>query len=273
MHCMHPAPLTDSVAAMPDPIRPARVVLRVADVERSAAFYRDIVGLEIATLGLDDGTLRAPGGDVLLELHRAEDPAARAPARAAGLFHTAFLYPDRAALGAALRRAAAHGVALTGASDHLVSEALYLDDPDGHGIELYRDRPREQWPPPAPGQRVAMDTIPLDLGPLLDEGDVTQDATGVVVGHVHLKVADVEAAVAFWTDLGMDLMARFGAQAAFLASGGYHHHIGANTWHSAGATLGPAAAPGLDAVVLKVEAPAAAGEATTPDGVRIVLEA
>lgn len=257
---------------MPEPIHPARVILRVADVEHSAAFYRDTVGLEIATLDLDAGTLRAPGGEVLLELRRAEDPAARVPERAAGLFHTAFLYPDRRALGAALRRVAASGVALTGASDHLVSEALYLHDPDGHGIELYRDRPREEWPAPAPGQRVAMDTIPLDVGSLLDEDDVTRDATGVVVGHVHLKVADVERAVEFWTGLGMDLMARFGAQAAFLASGGYHHHIGANTWHSAGAALGPAAAPGLDAVVLRVADAALVGERTTPDGVLIVLE-
>lgn len=261
---------------MHEPIRPARVILRVADVERSAAFYRDVVGLEIATLDLDAGTLRAPepGGATLLELRRADDPAARAPRRATGLFHTAFLFPGRPALGAALRRAATAAVPLTGASDHLVSEALYLDDPDGHGIELYCDRPREDWPPPAPGQAVAMDTLPLELGPLLDEDHIGAPADGVVVGHVHLRVADVGAAVDFWTQtIGLDLMARLGQQAAFLASGGYHHHIGANTWSSAGAAPEPASSPGLDAVVMHVEDPAIAGEHRTPDDLRIVLEA
>lgn len=261
---------------MTDPIRPKRVVLRVSDVERSAAFYRDVVGLEVQRLDLDGAALRAPeaGGATLLELRRAEDPAARVPPRATGLFHTAFLYPGRAALGAALRRAARARVPLTGASDHLVSEALYLDDPDGHGIELYRDRPREEWPAPAaPGDRVAMATLPLDVGPLLDEPDVTAPADGVVVGHVHLKVGDVEDAVAFWTqDVGLDLMARFGPQAAFLASGGYHHHIGANTWSSAGAPPAPPSGPGLDAVVLHVDDAAAAGRRTTPDGIAILLE-
>jgi len=151
-----------------------------------------------------------------------------------------------------------------------VSEALYLDDPDGHGIELYRDRPREQWPEPDPGEKVKMDTVPLDLGPLLDADPVDAPADGVIVGHVHLKVADVEAAVRFWTDtIGMELMARFGDQAAFLSSAGYHHHIGANTWHSAGAGPEPAEGAGLDAVVLHGERP---GGLRSPDGVTIVVE-
>jgi len=252
-----------------DPIRPARVVLRVSDVERSAAFYRDVVGLEVAELDLDAGALRAPGGETLLELRRAERPG-RAVQRATGLFHTAFLFPDRAGLGAALRRTARARVPLTGASDHLVSEALYLDDPDGHGIELYRDRPRAEWPQPDPGQKVKMATLPLELGPLLDEPDVAGAAHGVVVGHVHLKVAEIDAAVQFWTrDAGLELMTRFGAQAAFLASGGYHHHIGANTWMSGGAPPEPRDGPGLDAVVLHAEETA---ELTSPEGIAIRLE-
>lgn len=255
----------------PAPIRPARVVLRVADVERSATFYADLVGLEVAELGLDAGSLRAPGGETLVELRRAEDPGLRPPARATGLFHSAFLYETRAALGAALRRAAAAQIPLTGASDHLVSEALYVRDPDGHGIEIYRDRPEEEWPPAPPGQRVAMDTLPLDVGTLLDEDEIDARPEGVVLGHVHLRVADIPAAIAFWTEeIGLELMATFGPQAAFLASGGYHHHIGANTWSSAGAGPEPATGPGLDAVVL--HAPQAA-EHTSPDGVRVVLEA
>jgi catechol 2,3-dioxygenase len=257
-----------------DPIHPARVVLRVSDVEQSVAFYRDVVGLEVAALDLDAAALRAPepGGPTLLELKRATRPGP-AVRRATGLFHTAFLYPDRAALGAQLRRLAAARAVLTGASDHLVSEALYLDDPDGHGIELYRDRPREQWPAPGPGAKVAMDTLPLDLGPLLEEGAGDTPADGVVVGHVHLKVADVAAAVDFWTQqAGLELMTRFGAQAAFLASGGYHHHIGANTWMSGGAGPEPSDGVGLDAVVMRVDDPAQARTLTSPDGVPIVFE-
>ncbi len=252
---------------MTDPIRPARVALRVSDVERSAAFYAEIVGLEVVQANRDAAALRAPGGETLLMLRRAEQPG-RVVRNASGLFHTAFLYPGRAALGDALQRIAQTRTPLTGASDHLVSEAIYLDDPDGHGIELYRDRPRDEWPPPAPGEKVAMDTLPLALEPLLEEA--AGDASGVVVGHVHLKVADVQAAVDFWSaDVGMELMTRFGHQAAFLASGGYHHHIGANTWHSAGAAAEPAEAPGLDAVVLHADH---AEELRSPDGVSIVLE-
>jgi catechol 2,3-dioxygenase len=260
---------------VPDPIRPARVVLRVADVERSARFYADLVGLEVATLDLDAAQLRAPGtyGETLVELRRAAQPGLRPPERATGLFHTAFLYPGRPALGAALRRLAAAGAPLTGASDHLVSEALYLRDPDGHGIELYRDRPREEWPEPPPGARVAMDTLPLDVGALLDEDEIDARPDDVVIGHVHLRVADVAAAADFWErEVGLELMARFGAQAAFLASGGYHHHVGVNTWSSAGAGPEPAEGPGLDAVVLRVEDAARAAELRTPDGLPVVLE-
>jgi catechol 2,3-dioxygenase len=252
-----------------DPIRPARVVLRVSDVGRSAAFYEEIVGLEVASADADAAQLTAPGGEVLLELRRAAQPG-RAVRHATGLFHTAFLYPDRARLGAALRRVAESRTPLTGASEHLVSEALYLDDPDGHGIELYRDRPRDEWPPPEqPGDRVKIVSIPLDLEPIIAAAD--GDGTGVIVGHVHLKVADVEPAVDFWTaDVGMDLMTRAGAQAAFLSSGGYHHHIAANTWMTAGASPEPAAGPGLEEVVLHADRDA---ELRTPDGVRIVLAA
>jgi catechol 2,3-dioxygenase len=159
--------------------------------------------------------------------------------------------------------------AFSGASDHLVSEALYLDDPDALGIELYRDRPRDTWPTPDPGERVKMDTLPLDLRALADEAE--GDASGLRIGHVHLKVADVNEAVRFWTqEVGLELMTGWAGQAAFLAADGYHHHIGVNAWYSRGAQLEPASGPGLDGVVLGGTGRSA--QLSTPDGVRVVLE-
>jgi catechol 2,3-dioxygenase len=179
------------------------------------------------------------------------------------------VYPTRGQLGAALLRVARERAAFSGASDHLVSEALYLDDPDALGIELYRDRPRDAWPPPDPGERIKMDTLPLDLNALAAEAE--GDASGVRIGHVHLKVADVEAATEFWTqEVGLELMTGWAGQAAFLAADGYHHHIGANTWYSRGADPEPPEGPGLDAVVLG--ATGRSEELRTPDGLRVVLE-
>jgi catechol 2,3-dioxygenase len=204
----------------------------------------------------------------LLGLHASEAPGP-APQRATGLFHTAFLYPTRGQLGAALLRVARERARFSGASDHLVSEALYLDDPDMLGIELYRDRPRESWPAPEPGERVKMDTLPLDLQALADEAE--GDADGLRIGHVHLKVADVEEAVRFWTrDVGLELMTGWAGQAAFLAADGYHHHIGVNAWYSRGAPPEPASGPGLEGVVLG--GTGRADELRTPDGVRVMLE-
>jgi catechol 2,3-dioxygenase len=248
-----------------------RVALRVSDVGRSADFYARIAGLSAREADADHALLGAPdGGPVRLELRRAERPGP-APRRAAGLFHTALRYPSRPQLAAALRRIAAEHQPLSGASDHLVSEALYLDDPDGLGIELYRDRPREQWPPPGDGERVRMDTLPLDLDDLLASGDgeLPDAAARVDVGHVHLKVADVESAVAFWTgEAGLELMTRFGDDAAFLAADGYHHHIGVNTWLSRGAPLEPPAGPGIDEIILTSDG-AAEADLRTPDGLGV----
>ncbi len=249
----------------------ARVALRVSDVGRSIDWYGRVAGLTLQERENGRATLGAPGdGRVLLELREAERPGT-APRAAAGLFHTAFRYPTRAQLGAALRRAAEGREALTGASDHAVSEALYLDDPDGIGVELYRDRPREEWPQPRPGDRVLMVTEPLDAEGVLAaaEGDLPDAATGVDIGHVHFKVSDVEAAVTFWTqDVGMELMARYGADAAFIADEGYHHHVGANSWYSRGAPLEPGEGPGLDGVAVAGAPPRTL---TTPDGVQIVF--
>jgi catechol 2,3-dioxygenase len=230
-----------------------RVDLRVADVARSSAFYDTIVGPQVSEL---------------LTLRASERPGP-APRRATGLFHTAFVYPTRGQLGAALLRVASERAAFSGASDHLVSEALYLDDPDALGIELYRDRPRETWPAPEPGEKVRMDTLPLDLQALAAEAE--GDSGGVRIGHVHLKVGDVDEAVRFWTqEVGLDLMAGWAGQAAFLAADGYHHHIGVNAWHSRGADPEPPDGPGLDAVV--IGGTGRADELRTPDGLRVVLE-
>jgi catechol 2,3-dioxygenase len=242
-------------------------------VARSSAFYDTIVGPQVSDL---------------LALRESERPGP-APTRATGLFHTAFVYPTRGQLGSALLRVASERAAFSGASDHLVSEALYLDDPDALGIELYRDRPRETWPAPQPGERVRMDTLPLDLRALATEatgrrggrptgepgwragGNAAGDSSGVRIGHVHLKVADVEEAVRFWTDeIGLELMAGWAGQAAFLAADGYHHHVGVNAWHSRGADPEPPEGPGLDAVV--IGGTGRDEELRTPDGLRVVLE-
>jgi catechol 2,3-dioxygenase len=271
----------------------ARVGLRVFDLARSLEFYTAIVGLRVREREDGSATLGAPdGGPVLLTLRRAARPGP-APQHATGLFHTAFRYPTRGGLGAALARLVETRYPLAGASDHLVSEALYLDDPDGLGVELYRDRPRDEWPQPPAGQRVRMDTLPLDLRDVLEsaEGELPESAAGAQVGHVHLKVADVEQAVDFWTEwIGMELMARYGTDAAFLADGGYHHHIGANTWLSKGARREPEEGPGLDEVVIATsggeleglrrrlgEKASSCGDAAletrTPDDVRVIAEA
>jgi catechol 2,3-dioxygenase len=158
--------------------------------------------------------------------------------------------PDRAELARSLQRVAGAGWRLTGASDHLVSEALYLQDPEGNGIEIYRDRPREEWR--RNGDELAMATLPLDLESVLGELDPSERQTngmpgGTTMGHVHLQVADIPAAERFYNRaLGLDVMVRSYPGALFLAAGGYHHHIGLNTWQSEGAPPPPEGSLGLD---------------------------
>lgn len=212
------------------------VHLTVADLDRSLAYYEQAIGLRVHERG--DGTARlGTGGEDLLVL--TEQPGAKPADGYAGLFHFALLVPERAALADWLAHAARDRVPLSGLSDHYVSEAIYLRDPDHHGIEIYADRPREIWEGKV-AQR--MTTLPLDTNDLLQHaggGPFEGLAEGTTMGHVHLSVADVEESVEFYGGLGFDLMARFGDEAAFLATDGYHHHLGANTWQSRAAPYAP----------------------------------
>ena len=224
--------------ALPAETRMGPVELTVSDLDRSLDYYRDSIGLGVREQGAGQASL---GGDSdLLVLQ--EVPGARPAPRNTGLFHFALLVPERRDLAAWLAHAIREEVPLTGVSDHFVSEALYLRDPDEHGIEIYADRPRELWE----GQVARMTTEPLDLENLLGELDDPETEPferlpgGTVMGHVHLQVAEIPETLRFYRDLlGFDLMARYGSQAAFLSAGGYHHHLGGNTWNSAGAAPPP----------------------------------
>ena len=229
------------------------VTLRASDPERQRDFYERAIGLETTA---NDGPVtelrgRDPHPLIRLDASRA---AGKAPVIAphTGLFHTAFRYPDRASLGAAVRRTGELAREFQGASDHGVSEAVYFADPEGNGIELYRDRPFEEWPDAEAG-KVGMFTRPLDLRALVDEAAEPSGATAPDIGHIHLMTADADRALTFWRDsVGLDERQRFGPHAVFLAEGLYHHHLGANSWHSAGAGPAPADSPGLEAFELRL---------------------
>jgi catechol 2,3-dioxygenase len=221
------------------------VHLTVADLDRSVAFYRETIGL--VELAREDGraALGANGTELVVLV---EQPGAKPAPRATGLFHLALRVPSRAELARWLAHAARERIPLDGLSDHFVSEAIYLADPDGHGIEIYADRPREHWQ----GQVARMTTLPLDVAGLLSElddpaGDAFPGlAAGTEMGHVHLQVASIPDAIGFYRDvLGFELMATYGEQAAFLSAGGYHHHVGVNTWNSLGAAPPPPGAAAL----------------------------
>src|SRR5919108_1717739 len=226
------------MASLPPETRMGPVELTVSDLERSLDYYPSAIGLRV--LEQENGRASLGGDSELLVLD--EVPGARPAPRNTGLFHFALLVPERRALASWLSHAIRDQVPLTGVSDHFVSEALYLRDPDAHGIEIYADRPRELWE----GRVERMTTEPLDLENLLSELDDPETEPfeglpgGTVMGHVHLQVADIPETVRFYRDvLGFELMTSLGEQAAFLAAGGYHHHLGANTWNSAGAPPPP----------------------------------
>jgi len=229
------------------------VYLTVSDLERAIAFYQRGLGFQLHRRADGTAHLGAGGPDLLV---LAERPGAKPAPSHTGLYHFAVLVPSRLELAHALQRLADAQIRLQGAADHLVSEAVYLADPDGNGIEIYRDRPRSEWR--YTGSTIQMDSLPLDFSGILAER-VTAAATPLtlnpetIIGHVHLQVADIAASEAFYQGvLGFDLMLRFGPSAGFVSAGGYHHHIGYNTWHSAGAVPPPANAAGLRWFVIEL---------------------
>ena len=247
-----PAPTPDELEHLADSVV-GTVTLRAADLGRQREFYERAIGLEARDEGPTRVELADADGRVLIRLD-SSTASGSAPFSHphTGLFHNAFRYPDRPALGAAVRRTVELAPIFEGASDHGVSDAVYFRDPEGNGVELYRDRPYEEWPVAGEG-RVGMYTRPLDLAALMSEAAEHELPARCDIGHIHLQTADVEATTAFWRDaFGLDERQRFGRQAVFLAEGLYHHHIGANTWHSAGAEPAPADRPGLHAFELRL---------------------
>lgn len=217
---------------LPEGTRVGGVRLQVADLARSIAYYEHTLGMRVLRLDGSVAVLGAERGDrALVELH-GRAGARPAPRRGrTGLYHFAILLPDRASLGRFVRHVGEIG-ARAGSADHLVSESLYLQDPDNLGIEVYADRPRDMWR--RIGRELMMATDPLDMPGLIREaGDApwTGMPEGTVIGHLHLHVGDLAAASAFYSEtLGFDRMVWQYPGALFLAASGYHHHLGTNTW-------------------------------------------
>jgi catechol 2,3-dioxygenase len=238
------SPATEAARGKIDPRTTIGIVhLRVRDLDRVVAFYEESLGLVAKRRDRGSALLGSAEHDlVALEAK----PDARPAHGSTGLYHFAILVPSRADLGASLRRLIASREKLHGASDHGVSEALYLSDPEGNGIEIYRDRPKAEWP--RVGGDIAMTSDPVDLGSLGAEAGASAQprvAAGTVIGHVHLKVSDVADAERFYLEvLGFERVARYDS-ASFLSAGGYHHHIGINSWESRGAAPAPPGSAGL----------------------------
>ncbi len=225
------APQAAPTDRLPDTARLGAVHLTVTDLDRSVAFYQDAIGLRLHRREDPVAAMGAGGEDLLVLV---EEQTARRAGRHAGLYHFALLVPSRAELARSLQRLAVTRTPIDGASDHGISEAIYLPDPDGNGIELAADRPREQWPP--------LDTLtrpaPLDLHGLLatlgDAAPVRHADPATIVGHVHLHVNDIAAARRFYEEVvGFDAMSVL-PNAIFVSVAGYHHHLAYNTWRGTG---------------------------------------
>ncbi|HEV3379165.1 MAG TPA: VOC family protein [Thermoleophilaceae bacterium] len=255
-----------SSATLPATLRLGPVHLTVTDVDRSVQFYERSIGLrthrrdnarsaDVGAGGARSAALGAGGEDLLVLV---EQPDARPAGRHAGLYHFALLHPSRLELARAARRLIATRTPVSGASDHKISEAIYLPDPDGNGVELAADRPRERWGDLSDPTAVGPD--PLDMPGLmvLVEGEEAraEASPDLKVGHLHLHVGDIDRALAFWRDgVGFEVMTRF-PSAAFIAAGGYHHHLGLNTWRGEGVPPQPDGVVGLRHWTILLDDPA-----------------
>jgi catechol 2,3-dioxygenase len=241
-------PAAQGISELPATLRLGAVHLTVTDLDRSVAWYQTALGLRVHRHDVDSAAL-GDGTEEVLVLH--EDSTAKQPGRTSGLYHYALLFPTREELARAALRLAASKTPIQGASDHGTHEALYLPDPDGNGIELAADRPRDQWPSPEE-EFSRGGPNPLDFDALL--ATVGEEQTGLVdaqvrpglrVGHLHLHVGDVATGLGFYRDvLGFEVWAML-PSAAFVSAGGYHHHLGFNTWRGEGAAPMPAGIVGL----------------------------
>lgn len=250
------------------PISVARVGLAAKNADALADYYRKVVGL--SELSRTDGTITLGAAERPLLVIRGDSAARPDDPRSAGLFHTAFLLPTRTDLGRWVKHAIEKRIPVDGASDHLVSEAFYLTDPEGNGIEIYADRARLQWE--WNGTSIKMATLPLDVQGLLRDlpADVPawQEMPGnSVIGHVHLRVGDPVLAEEWWnSEFGLDTVHRLTGSAVFLSSGGYHHHIGANSRASRGAGLREEGRAGLAWVEMQSSPDGAGVERRDPWG-------
>jgi catechol 2,3-dioxygenase len=253
------------------PLRFAAVRLQVADVARSTAFYADRLGFAVIRQTAAEADLGfARGAPPVLTLAASPRPARSEPDRA-GLFHAAVLLPSAPALGAWLNFATARDVAFDGFSDHGVSEAIYLSDPDGNGLEFSADRNPADWP--RSGEEIAMTTRPLALRSLLAGAAPASNAPldGARWGHLHLRVTDLERSEAFYCEsLGLAVTQRSYPGVRFLAADGYHHHVALNVW---GRPRRPVSseAPGLAAAVFLGAGPGAERGLVDPDGQRLIV--
>jgi catechol 2,3-dioxygenase len=227
------------------------VHLTISDLDRSLRFYQSQLGFTVHQRGDETARLGAGGRDLLVLTQSKAAPRVRGTT---GLYHFAILVPSRADLARALRRLVHTDTVMQGAADHGVSEALYLADPDGNGIEVYRDRPRAEWP--FVGGALVMGADPLDLDILVAESSRDEKAglaKGTTIGHVHLHVSRLPEAEHFYVNvLGLALMQRYGPSALFVSAGEYHHHIGLNTWAGVGAPAPPPDAIGLRHFVVRL---------------------
>lgn len=241
--------VTESPPELPSTASLTGLTLRVRDLGTLATFYERRVGLELVEQDGDQARLAIEGGLELTLLGAPEAP--ERPRDSVGLYHWAILLPDRASLAATVHRLREEGARFQGFADHGVSEAVYLADPEGNGIELYRDRAPVEWP--REGDEVAMVTEPLELESLLAEADGPAPlAPGTRLGHVHLHVPDLDQAGSFYRSLGLRVRQSTYPGALFLAAGDYHHHVGLNTW--AGGRRPPEGAPGLVSYTWEVPA-------------------